>query len=79
MKTILGVIMFMFFLSGTALIIISNDDYDTKHEIKKLDLPEEFIYMSKGDTMMFIESDKGVYLGFYRGEKYGHFKLLIIQ
>ena len=79
MKTIIGIILLMLLFIGIIYVNTSNDDYDTKHEIKKLDLPEEFMYMSKGDTMMFIESDKRIYLGFYRGEKYGHFKLLIIQ
>jgi hypothetical protein len=50
-----------------------------KPNLKRLDLPEEFMQITKGDTLGIFESNDTIYLEFYKGniKSNSKYKLLI--
>jgi hypothetical protein len=52
---------------------------ESKPSLKHLDLPEEFMQITKGDTLGIYESNDTIYLEFYKGhiKSNSKYKLLI--
>jgi len=70
------VIVILFLFTSVVLLINSKAD---KPKLKTLSLPEEFMEITKGDTLGVYESNDTVYLEFYRGDirSNSKYKLLI--
>jgi len=70
------IIVIIFLFISVMLLINSKAD---KPNLKTLSLPEEFMEITKGDTLGVYESNDTVYLEFYRGNirSNSKYKLLI--